>query len=284
VHDVPLTLALTFPVYVHAFGLRIHPHMLMEVIAYTGGFQLYLLLRRRSGGSAPLPLEQNLWIIVSCIFGALFGSKLLAWLENPWEYWEHRHHLAAWIGGKTIVGGLLGGWLGVELAKKRFGITQRTGDTYVFSLIFGITVGRVGCFLTGLDDHTHGTPTSLPCAINFGDGVPRHPTQLYEIAFLLLLGLILFARSRRPHPSGLLFRQFFLGYFAFRFFVEFIKPRYHPYLGLSAIQLASLGGVIACAWQLLCPRGARQTGGTNHERTPIAPELRDAPAVPPAGD
>ena len=46
-------------------------------------------------------------------------------------------------------------------------------------------------------DNTYGTPTSLPWAINFGDGIPRHPTQLYEVAFLLLLIPILFRVLQR---------------------------------------------------------------------------------------
>jgi prolipoprotein diacylglyceryltransferase len=152
------------------------------------------------------------------------------------------------LGGKTIVGGLLGGWAGVEIAKKRLGIAHSTGDGYVFPLVLGMSVGRIGCFLTGLADHTYGTHTSLPWAVDFGDG-PRHPTQLYEIGFLLLVGAVFLARLRRPRANGELFRLFMLGYFAFRLVVEFIKPRYTiPYVGLSSIQIASLiGGVVAAA-------------------------------------
>jgi prolipoprotein diacylglyceryltransferase len=144
---------------------------------------------------------------------------------------------------------LLGGWIGVEVAKKFLSVKQSTGDLFVFPLIIGIAIGRIGCFLTGLPDHTYGVHTNLPWAVNFGDG-PRHPTQLYEIAFLLLLGIALMIRARRPYRNGELFRLFMLGYMSFRFFVEFIKPRFHPYLGLSAIQIAALIAVIVCAWSL----------------------------------
>jgi prolipoprotein diacylglyceryltransferase len=48
-------------------------------------------------------------------------------------------------------------------------------------------VGRIGCFLTGLADNTYGTPTGLPWGVDFGDRIHRHPTQLYEIAFLMIL-------------------------------------------------------------------------------------------------
>src|SRR5437899_2109278 len=100
---------MTFPHYFHLFGHPVHPHLVMEIIAYTGGFQLYLWTRRRWPRAA-VSGEQNLWIIAGAIFGALIGSKLIASLESAPDYWRHRHELSTWIGGKTIVGGLLGGW------------------------------------------------------------------------------------------------------------------------------------------------------------------------------
>ncbi|HEV2294189.1 MAG TPA: prolipoprotein diacylglyceryl transferase family protein [Tepidisphaeraceae bacterium] len=239
---------MTFPVDLNLFGLHPHPHAVFELLAYTFGFQLYLFLRRR-WRRAEVPLEKNLWLIVGCVFGALVGAKLLAWLESPLEYWRNREQLAALLGGKTIVGGLLGGWAGVEIAKRRLRITHSTGDVYVFPLIVGMGLGRVGCFLTGLPDHTYGVHTGLPWGVDFGDG-PRHPTQLYEIAFLLVLGTFIALRMTRPYENGMLFRLFMLGYLAFRFAVEFIKPVYNPYLGLSMIQLACIAGIACCASSL----------------------------------
>jgi prolipoprotein diacylglyceryltransferase len=243
---------MTFPLEFHLAGRAVPAHFVFEAIAYAAGFQLFLFLRRRRSRNAmagTVPLEQTAWILVGCVFGALAGAKLLAWAESPIEYWTARGNLAAWLGGKTIVGGLLGGWIGVEIAKKRIGITHSTGDTFVFPLLLGIVIGRVGCFLTGLADHTHGVHTTLPWAVDFGDG-PRHPTQLYEIAFLMLFGVALILRARKPHFDGELFRLFMLGYLAFRFTIEFLKPRYAPWLGLSAIQLAAMIGAIACVTSL----------------------------------
>jgi prolipoprotein diacylglyceryltransferase len=240
---------MTFPIEFHIAGHAIPAHFLFEAIAYTTGFQLFLFLRRgrtRTLAEETVPFEKTAWILVGCVFGALIGSKLLAWAESPIEYWNARENPAAWLGGKTIVGGLLVGWIGVEIAKRKLGIARSTGDAFVFPLILGIAIGRIGCFLTGLADHTHGLHTTLPWAVDFGDG-PRHPTQLYEIAFLILLGVALAIRARRPHFNGELFRLFMLGYLSFRFAIEFIKPRYAPWLGLSAIQIACMIGMLACA-------------------------------------
>ena len=237
----------TFPVYLHLGSLAIHPHALMEVIGYSGGFQLYLFTRKwfpRSVASG----EPVVWVIFGALCGALLGSRLLAILETPSSL--HLPVVQLLFAGKTVVGGLLGGWIGVEVAKRLVGVRHSTGDAFVFPLIFGQCCGRVGCFLTGLSDHTYGNFSSLPFAVDFGDG-PRHPTQLYEIVFLLLLAGGLFLVRHRGARNGVLFRLYLLGYLLFRVAVEFIKPVERHYLGLSAIQLASLVGAIVLAWQLL---------------------------------
>lgn len=247
---------MTFPVHIDLFGLSVDAHTLLEILAYSIGFQVYLRTRRR-WPQAAVPKAENLWIVSACIFGALLGSKLLNIAEMPREYWEHAGNpIGLIIGGKTIVGGFIGGWIGVEIAKKRLGITNATGDAFVLPLVVGTVIGRIGCFLGGLPDATYGTATTLPWGVDFGDGVPRHPTQLYEVVAVLVIGGLLLARTYRPFVNGEIFRLFMLGYFTFRFGVEFVKPRETPYLGLSGIQVASLVAAVVCArlvWRMRAP-------------------------------
>jgi prolipoprotein diacylglyceryltransferase len=140
---------------------------------------------------------------------------------------------------------LLGGVVGVELVKRVIGAQGSSGDAFALPLIVGIAIGRIGCFLSGLDDHTYGNPTSLPWAIDFGDGVARHPTQLYEIAFLLVLGALLHWRRGAFDRPGDRFRAFMIAYLGFRLAVDFIKPMPMIYLGaLSGIQLLCLAGLL----------------------------------------
>jgi phosphatidylglycerol:prolipoprotein diacylglycerol transferase len=237
---------MTFPVIFHIHGAAIPAHPVFEFLGYAVGFQCYRLVRRREQSQERLPLEVAAWILAAAIMGAAIGSKLLAWLESWPDYWAVRNDPAAWLGAKTIIGGLLGAWVGVEIAKRVLQVRRNTGDGFVLALVVGMAIGRVGCFLTGLPDHTYGIATSLPWGVDFGDGIRRHPTQLYETVLMIPLGLALLWRSRQAHPNGELFRLFLLAYLTFRFFVEFIKPTYRPYLGLSALQLASLMGVVAC--------------------------------------
>jgi prolipoprotein diacylglyceryltransferase len=132
---------------------------------------------------------------------------------------------------------------------------------FVFPLMLGMAVGRIGCFLTGLDDHTYGVATRLPWGVDFGDGVRRHPTQLYDIVFLIVLAVVVWIRSRSAWENGRMFRWLMLAYLAWRLGVEFIKPREIVIVNLSAIQIASLvGGVVLAT--LLCRKSAvdsRQT-------------------------
>jgi phosphatidylglycerol---prolipoprotein diacylglyceryl transferase len=232
---------MTFPIWINLGFIKLHPHAVFEALAYFIGFRVYLYTRSKD----KLPIAQGMWIIVGAILGAAIGSKVLYWLEDPLRTMENWHSYTYLMEGKTIVGGLLGGLIGVEWTKKRIGVTRSTGDDMALPIIIGMMIGRIGCFMTGLDDHTYGTPTAWITGIDFGDGILRHPTQLYEIAFLLLLGGMLIRWKRKAVlPDGAIFQLFMTGYLAFRFAVDFIKPTPHPYLGLNNIQLACLAGLI----------------------------------------
>lgn len=223
----------------------VHPHLLFDLLAYTVGFRLYLAERRRHGDFLDDP--RRWWVVAAAAIGAAGGARLLFLLECPGETLRHLGDPAFLLGGKTVVGGLAGGWLAVELVKRWLGVRGRTGDLFAIPLAAAIAVGRVGCFLSGLDDHTHGLPTALPWGLDLGDGVRRHPTPLYEIVFLALLATLLAAWRRRGAAAGDLFRGFVTGYFGFRLLVDFLKPAPCRGLGLTAIQwvsvaaLASLG-------------------------------------------
>ena len=247
-----------FPVVLSIWHWRVPIHLVCDVIAYTLGFRWYLYLRRTVPGPANQP-EQNGWIIVGCIFGALCGAKILAWMEDPFRYWSMRNDPGFWFGGNTIVGGLLGGWAGIEIAKSAVGVTRSLGDTCVAPMILGMCIGRVGCFLTGVSDETCGLPTKLPWGVDYGDGIPRHPAQIYEILFLAGLAVLLWSQRTALNIPGLKFRWFLLAYLAFRLSVDFLKPHGLILGGLSGIQWGCVVGIAVCAFSL---RRLRETTAT----------------------
>lgn len=230
-----------FPVYLSLGPWKIHPHLLFETIAYSTAFQL--LLRHTRRGDVIPPAQRSL-VMIGGLVGALVGTKLLVLLQYGGAIVAQPDRvLQLLVQGKTIVGVLLGGVVGVELTKKIIGVKVATGDAFVYPLLVGTAIGRIGCFLTGLSDRTYGIATTLPWGVNFGDGISRHPTQLYEILFLLGLLVVL----RRPNPRlteiGDRFRLYMIAYLSFRLAIDFIKPDRPPW-GLSAIQVACVLGLV----------------------------------------
>jgi prolipoprotein diacylglyceryltransferase len=232
-------------------------HTVFEFAAYALGTQVFLWQRRRLQLPALGDSDQTLWIVVGAALGAALGSKLAFWAEDPGAAFANFPDWRHLLEGKSIVGGLLGGLIGVETTKKAVGVGSSTGDAFVLPLAVGMCVGRIGCFLSGLADHTYGNPTTLPWGVDFGDGVPRHPTQLYEIAFLIAWTALLFRRKAAFAHSGDLFRAYLAGYLLFRLAVDAIKPMpmvYPP--GLSGIQWLCLFGLAYYARHL--PRLGRE--------------------------
>lgn len=231
-----------------------HPHFLFEAIACLLASGLYFHLRRRAG-RAPFPPRTIFALVCGCLAGAWVGSKgvvLLAGLRDP----AAGDWAALLTGGKSTIGAVLGGGLGIEVVKWGLRLRTQTGEFFVYPLAVGTAVARIGCFVTGLEDGTHGLPTGLPWAVDFGDGVPRHPAQLYEAVFVLLLAAGLHWRAaRRGEVSAALFRQYVAGYLAYRFAAEFLKPRESLLLGLSITQVLcglALGGLLA-GWRKAPP-------------------------------
>jgi phosphatidylglycerol:prolipoprotein diacylglycerol transferase len=206
---------------------------------YTGiaiGAAMYRQARKLEG-QASMMAPGGFAVLVGLLLGAGLGNKLVFLIERP-------DIVAQWIvghwsvPGQSIVGGLVGGLIGVELAKRLTGQTRSTGDLMVAPIAIGLAVGRVGCFLAGLHDDTYGVVTSLPWGLDFGDGLKRHPTQLYEILFIgSWAALLLHQRPRWQSVPGLMFKLFLSGYLLWRLGVDGIKPVLVPYpFGLSGIQ------------------------------------------------
>ena len=222
-------------------------HFVLETAAYLVGARIYWRLARH-GPQAPV--EDRLLLLGGAVLGALLGSKLLHLMEHLPALLE-RNDLALWLGGKSVLGGFIGGTLGVELVKRAVGWSRSTGDPWVPALAAGLLIGRLGCQLSGTWDLTYGSPTRLPWAWDYGDGIGRHPTALYEI---VLVGLALLATRQRALVAspGARFAAFLLLYCAIRFVLEFCKPPFGTaapdalpvarYLYLSAIQWAALCG------------------------------------------
>lgn len=224
---------MVFPLFIHIAGTTILFHQITDIVSILVGGMMYWRLSKTDG----LDPKQKEYLLIGVGLGVLIGSRLLGSLENPTLFFHSPVALYYYV-SKTIIGGIAGGILGMEAAKLIIGHKSSTGDAITVPLAVAIIIGRIGCFFTGVTDGTVGNPCNFLWCINQGDGIPRHPTSLYEILFIgILLIMYYLYIKKKPLPPGVLFRGFIILYFTFRLILEFIKPIHPLAFGLSAIQI-----------------------------------------------
>ena len=237
------------PIALSIGPLAIRWYGLMYLIAFVAFFLLGRMRLAqpqfaRATGMAPRDLEDLLFFgALGVVIGGRLGYVLF---YKPGYYLSHPLEvLAVWQGGMSFHGGMLGViaavWLHCRLRGRDF---WRVIDFVAPLVPIGLAVGRLGNFING---ELWGRASGLPWAMVFpqaGDGVARHPSQLYQFAGE---GLALFALmwwySSRPRPRGAVSGLFLVGYAVLRFAAEFAREP-DAFLGTFALGL-TMG-------QLLC--------------------------------
>jgi phosphatidylglycerol---prolipoprotein diacylglyceryl transferase len=192
-------------------------HTIFDIAAWLSAGAAALWLTR--GRQIRFPASSfTLPYLAALVLGAGIGAYLFGSI-NLW--------LSGQAGiARSIEGALAGGIVAIELYKWANGITARTGARFALPIAVGIAVGRLGCYAAGLDDFTYGTPTALPWGHDFGDGVPRHPVQLYESMAMAAFATWYVAAVIRGNAfvirNGFYLTLAFYG--AQRFVWEFLKP------------------------------------------------------------
>jgi phosphatidylglycerol:prolipoprotein diacylglycerol transferase len=213
------------------------------------------------------------------VLGVIVGGRLgYVLFYKPGHYLEHPlEALMLWKGGMASHGGIIGViavmWLFARARGKSF---LQVADFVVPLVPLGLAVGRLGNFINGELWGRPADPSAWPWAMVFpqaGDGVPRHPSQLYQAALEgVLLFVVLWLYSRKPRPAGCVGSAFLIGYGLLRFVAEFGREP-DAFLGLLALRLSmgqwlSLPMIVAGIALFVYFRSSPRTGG---------------PAVPAAG-
>lgn len=232
-----------YPVELHLGTLKLSLHLIFETAAFVIGFRYFLWLRKKQHDV--ISDNNRIWILVGATFGAFFFSRLVGALEEPVAFFNSPHPLLYFYANKTIIGGLLGGLLMVEVTKKIIGERSSSGDLFTYPLILAIIIGRIGCFTSGVYEQTYGEVTNFIFGMDLGDGLKRHPVALYEITFMLLLWMVLLKIEKKAKlVSGCRFQIFMIAYLTFRFCMQLIKPQYAYFLGMGTIQLVCIIGLL----------------------------------------
>ena len=177
-------------------------------------------------------------IYIGALGGAFLGAKLVYLFAEGWRDWPLQDRWLRLATGKSVIGGLLGGYGGVELMKWLTGYRKATGDLFAFIAPPGLALGRVGCWLQGC---CLGKPTTMHLlAVRDTAGVARWPAPQVELAFQLgMFALVLVLRGQ-PRFRGRLFFLYLAAYGVFRFLHEFIRDTPPMLAGLSGYQWVSL--------------------------------------------
>lgn len=176
-------------------------------------------------------------IYVAALAGAFIGAKLVYLGAEGWLHWRDADRWRQWATGKSIVGGLLGGYAGVEIAKRLLGYTRRTGDWFAIVTPVAIMLGRVGCVLQGCCLGRVCEPAWY--TMNDLHGIPRWPAAVVELLFnAVMLVVILCLRQKKILP-GQHFHIYLIVYGIFRFAHEFLRDTPQILGPLSGYQIAA---------------------------------------------
>jgi phosphatidylglycerol:prolipoprotein diacylglycerol transferase len=188
-------------------------------------------MARRRG----FPASDAAIVMTAGLLGGLAGANLAQWL-------------ATGLPGKTIEGGIAGGWIAVVLAKRALGVTRPTGDLFALALPAGEAIGRVACFIGGC---CYGKVAAVAWAVH-DHNAWRHPAQLYLAFAAAISFVVLYAIERRMRvPENALFYAGGMLFCAQRFSVDFFRDVAATPLGLTAAQLGCCAGFAFFVWKLV---------------------------------
>ncbi|HET7025806.1 MAG TPA: prolipoprotein diacylglyceryl transferase [Gemmatimonadales bacterium] len=253
-----------FPFVIHLGSFEVTGYGIMMMVAFLAGSWLIALELRRRGFREEYASD----VTLAALVGGIIGAKL-------W-YVALTGDLATLFsrGGLVWYGGFIGGALGVVLNGWRLRVPIRwTAQLVAPALAAAYALGRVGCFIVNDD---YGRPTSLPWAMKFPQGLPPstagnmtqlfgipvppgtdpstvlavHPTQLYEIAAMLVVFAILWRWRTLARGTGWLFGAYLVFAGIERFLVEIVRAKDDRFVGpftlaqVTSVLLVIIGIVV----------------------------------------
>lgn len=236
----------------------------------TGGVLLRSEMER-----AELDPEKAWDLLFMAVLGGVLGAKIYYVLLN------YPQLVADWKGAIFSRGGMVwyGGFGGavlliiLEIRRQKLPL-GKIADLAAPPLAIGYAVGRMGCFLVG-DDYGRptaswmgikfpmGTPPTRVSTLEshfgiqvdpaiveqFGQVVPVHPTQLYEIGLSILIFVVLWRIRVHEHAGGWIWWVWLAMASTERFLVEFVRVKDDRFFGpFTMAQVIAMGLVLLSAW------------------------------------
>lgn len=222
----------------------------MYLVGFVLGWLGVRYRAKQSGSPVELARCEDLvfYVALGVFIGGRLGSMLFYDLSRLIA--EPLSLFRVWEGGMSFHGGLIGVLIAMALFARRIGQPFFAVADFAAPWVpIGLGLGRIGNFING-ELWGKATSSDAPWAV-IVDGIPRHPSQLYE-AFLegVVLFVVLFLYSAKPRPSMAVSGLFLLLYGVFRIAVEFIRlPDEH--IGYLALGWLTLGHVLSAPMVLV---------------------------------
>jgi len=213
---------------------------------------IYTAARRADKRGIPSQtiFDLGLYLLIS----AVVGARIFHVLQHRDSYESLIDIIGIWRGGLSglaFYGGfILALVVGIlYLRAKKLSVAEVT-DIIAPSMILGVSIGRIGCFLAGC---CFGKPTSLPWGVTFPEesmawieiGAQRvHPTQLYSVVSLFSISIILLILQKHMKFPGQLFILSILMYSIHRFLIDFLRY-YTPDERIGSLATSQVMSIIA---------------------------------------
>ena len=244
------------PILLTLGPLQIRWYGIMYVLSFL--FVYWYVKKSAKQGKIKLTEEQidnsMLWLTISLITGARLFDVIFwdfaAFVQQPLKIF------AIWEGGLSFHGGLFGIIITTYFLCKKYKIKLlQFTDIFAVPLSLGQAFGRIGNFING---ELYGPQTTLPWAVNFhneinqaGTAVFRHPTQLYEVIYDIIIFTVLWKLKDKNLSPGTIFAAFLIMYSIFRTLTELIRVENITIGPLTMSQALNIPMFIIGIWILI---------------------------------
>jgi len=235
------------PVLLSIGPISIRWYGLMYAISFL--IVYYYLKRQVKAGNAPFSLDDVDWLLTWLVVGMIVGARTAEVLiYAPGYYFANPSEIIAiWHGGLSFHGALVGLMLAGWLFCRKKGISfLRLADLVIVPASIGQSLGRIGNFING---ELFGRPTDLPWGVVFpGAEGARHPSQLYESFYNVIIFAVLYSQRNKKWPDGSLFALFLVVYSVFRGITEFFRQPDFMVGPLTSGQFLNIPMLIGGIW------------------------------------